>query len=295
MTIYVHEPMKIIDPHLHLFNLEQGDYLWLKAENPPYWLDKKKIVKNFTENDLCLSPPHDLAGFVHIEAGFNNQEPWREIHWLESHCTLPFKSIAGIDLQLEPAIFLQTIIQLKKFKSVVGVRDILEDNAIRYLSNQHVQKNLALLAQEQLIFELQMPLNNLDSVNLLADILGKTPLLSIVINHAGWPPAQENKEIEHQRWLNGIKILSAFEHCSIKCSGYEMTNRNYTSHWQQNIIKQCISIFGIERVMLASNFPLCTFHSSYQDYWQEKMMTANFSIDELVKLCNSNAQRIYCF
>jgi len=287
--------MKIIDPHLHLFNLEQGDYQWLKAENPPHWSDKKKIAKNFTEEDLCLSSPLELAGFVHIEAGFNNQEPWREIHWLESHCTLPFKSIAGIDLQLEPSVFSQRIIQLKKFKSVVGVRDILEDNAIRYLSNQQVQNNLALLAKEQLIFELQMPLNNLDSVYLLADILTKTPHLSVVINHAGWPPFQQNKEDEHLHWLKGIKILSAFEHCAIKCSGYEMTNRNYTVLWQQNIIKHCISNFGIERVMLASNFPLCTFHSAYQDYWQQQTTTTSFSTDEIAKLCNNNTQRIYSF
>ncbi len=287
--------MKIIDPHLHLFNLEQGDYQWLKAENPPHWSDKKKIAKNFTEEDLCLSSQLELAGFVHIEAGFNNQEPWREIHWLESHCTLPFKSIAGIDLQLEPSVFSQTIIQLKKFKSVVGVRDILEDNAIRYLSNQQVQNNLALLAKEQLIFELQMPLNNLDSVYLLADILTKTPHLSVVINHAGWPPFQQNKEDEYLYWLKGIKILSAFEHCAIKCSGYEMTYRNYTALWQQNIIKHSISSFGIERVMLASNFPLCTFHSSYQDYWQQQTSTTSFSTDEIAKLCNNNTQRIYSF
>ncbi len=287
--------MKIIDPHLHLFNLEQGEYHWLKAENPPHWLDKSKIVKNFTEKDLRLSSLLELAGFVHIEAGFNNQEPWREIHWLESHCTLPFKSIAGIDLQLEPSIFSQTITQLKKFKSVVGVRDILEDNAIPYLSNQQVQNNLALLAKEQLIFELQMPLNNLDSVSLLADILTKTPLLSVVINHAGWPPLQQNEESEHQRWLEGIKILSAFEHCAIKCSGYEMANRHYTALWQQNIIKQCIRTFGIDRVMFASNFPLCTFHSSYQAYWQQQITFSSFSTDELTKLCNHNTQRIYSF
>jgi len=287
--------MKIIDPHLHLFNLEQGDYQWLKAENPPHWSDKKKIAKSFTEEDLNLSSPIDLAGFVHIEAGFNNQEPWREIHWLESHCTVPFKSIAGINLQLEPSAFAQTLMQLKQFKSVVGVRDILDDNATRYLSNRIVQNNLALLAKEQLIFELQMPVNNLDSVYLLADILTNTPQLSVVINHAGWPPSLESNENFHQRWLKGIKILSAFEHCAIKCSGYEMANRHYTVHWLQSIIEQCISCFGIERVMLASNFPLCTFHSSYQDYWHQQTSISNFSCDALAKLCNHNAKRIYCF
>ena len=135
--------MKIIDPHLHLFNLAQGDYQWLKADNPPFWPDKKIIVKNVTEKELHLSAPFEMAGFVHIEAGFDNQQPWREIAWLESTCSLPFKSIAGINLLLPTNEFQQALKKLNGYKSVVGVRDILDENAFEYLSNPQVQKNLA--------------------------------------------------------------------------------------------------------------------------------------------------------
>ena len=44
--------MEIIDPHLHLFDLEQGNYDWLKPENPPAWPDKDQIRKNYSESDL---------------------------------------------------------------------------------------------------------------------------------------------------------------------------------------------------------------------------------------------------
>ena len=104
--------MKIIDPHLHLFDLEQGDYQWLKAENPPFWSDKKIIASNFAETDLQLSSPFELAGFVHIEAGFDNSKPWREIAWLEETCSLPFRSIAGINLLLPSNEFQQVLDKL---------------------------------------------------------------------------------------------------------------------------------------------------------------------------------------
>ena len=32
---------RVIDPHLHLFNLEDGDYHWLQEGYEPEWSDKK--------------------------------------------------------------------------------------------------------------------------------------------------------------------------------------------------------------------------------------------------------------
>ena len=91
-------PIKIIDPHLHLFNIEQGDYSWLKPQCPPFWPDKPLINKNFVEADLLLPHAMHLAGFVHIEAGFDNQQPWREIDWWQQDYTLHFTRVAFADI-----------------------------------------------------------------------------------------------------------------------------------------------------------------------------------------------------
>mgnify|MGYP000047120155 CR=1 FL=1 len=308
--------MKIIDPHLHLFDLQQGQYDWLKPENPPFWPDKSIIHKSFSEKDLSLDDKTILAGFVHIEAGFDNQQPCREIEWLEEHCHKPFKSIAVIDLTLSSEQFLQAIVKLKGYRSVVGVRDILDDNALEYLSNKQVIANLQQLAKQKLIFELQMPLENVTAVELLVSFLADNPSLNIIINHAGFPPytAFNNNEesndtqidqkplsdlnwlkrLKWLKWQQAIEKLSVFEQCSIKCSGFEMINQAYQPLWQLAVINICIKYFGINRVMLASNFPLCLFTGSYLEYWQQYMQGA-FSQDELNKLCFKNAEKIYKF
>lgn len=285
--------MKIIDPHLHLFDLNKGKYAWLKPHNPPYWSDKEMINKDFSENELQLNQGLLLAGFVHIEAGFNNEQPWQEITWLEKNCRLPFKSIAGIDLTLNSEQFLQAIIKLKSFSSVVGVRDILDDQAVEYLSNKQVKSNLEQLAEHQLIFELQMPINNLNAVELFIKILQKTPNLQVVINHAGSPNTLCNKIDLNNNWQQGLEKLSIFQQCSIKCSGFEMTNRNYSVQYQADIITRCIEHFDIERVMLASNFPLCLFTKTYQGYWQNYLNNELLSFEKLNYLCFLNAKRIY--
>jgi L-fuconolactonase len=284
--------MKIIDPHLHLFDLEEGEYQWLKAENPPFWSDKKVITHNFTEKDLQLSSLFELAGFVHIEAGFDNQQPWREIAWLEETCSLPFRSIASINLLLPSKEFQQVLDKLCQYESVVGVRDIFDDNAFEYLSNPVVQKNLSILAKQQFIFECQMPLADVVATTQLMKVLNVLPTLKLVINHAGYPPRDVKSE-PWKDWQQNLKSLCDYENISIKCSGFEMINRDYSAIWQQLVINQCLKTFGLYKTMLASNFPLCLFKGSYQENWLSHKQNNQLPTTTIEFLCYKNTQRIY--
>jgi len=293
---------KIIDPHIHLFDLLQGDYQWLKNENPPFWPDKSLINKNFSEIDLTLNKPLELAGFVHIEAGFDNKHPWREITWLEANCKLSFKSVAAIDLTLNQVEFTDQIEKLLNHHSVVGCRHILDEQAVELLSQQNVQINLALLAKKQLSFDLQMPLTDIKAVKLICEIIAKTPTLRVVIDHAGWPPYIKNIQLGNaqsyhktwQDWLSGLKAISQFQQCAIKCSGWEMIDREFNSDWQRAVIESCVSAFGDNRVMLASNFPLTLFNQSYDNLWDSyKRLGESLIRDKYPALTFANAAYWY--
>ena len=268
---------QIIDPHLHFFELTQGHYQWLKEEEAPFWPDKAKLRHNFHEKSLLLDQDVELAGFVHIEAGFDNAKPWREIEWLESSCSLPFRTVAGIDLTLEKDAFIAQVQQLKSYQSVVGCRHILDDEAFELLSQKSVQDNLAYLAESQLSFDLQMSLSDKAAVSLLLEILASLPTLRLIINHAGWPPFTSDASFDTedvlfkkkwQEWQTGLIAFSKLEQCAIKCSGWEMAARDYQESWQFWVIAECIKAFGDKRVMLASNFPLVLFSKEYSELWQ---------------------------
>ena len=157
---------KIIDPHLHLFNLEEGDYHWLKASNPPFWPNKQLINRNFAETDLALESPLTLAGFVHIEAGFDNDKPARELAWLEQHCTTPFKSIAFANIcSVDFHSQIQTLLQNNSF---IGIRHILDEQAEPILAHPHTLTNLKLLESLDLVFELQCDCSDMAIVKLLS-------------------------------------------------------------------------------------------------------------------------------
>ncbi len=289
--------IKIIDSHIHLFDLNKGNYQWLRPENPPFWPDKSIIANNFSEQDLALSSPLYLSGFVHIEAGFDNEHPWREIAWLENTCKRAFRSIAMLDITLPKPIFTEQLEKLIRYPSVVGIRHILDDDAQVILNHQHTQANLALLADKRLSFELQMPLTDTTAVDSLIAIIQSTTDLMLCINHAG-SPTTNNKQ--QTTWLDNLKRLAKFNTVFIKCSGYEMTDRHYLASWQHHIIALCLANFGISRVMLASNFPLSLWHSSYQDTWRNTYTLLQdykpcLSSKNIVQLCYQNAYLFYKF
>ena len=257
--------MNIIDPHLHLFSLSQGRYDWLKPENPPYWPQKDALYRDVSEYELSQVK---LAGYVHIEAGFDNLRPWRESNWLQTHCRLPVRIIGGINL-LSNDFFTQ-LDALTANANVVGVRDILDERAEDLLQLPVVRHRLGVLADQNLIFEAQLSLTDSNAVAQLERVLTVRPDLKLVINHGGFPPMRlsETKN-QMQLWLQSLKRLSVYPGVSIKLSGWEMMSDVIDWARVSQVIDASLMHFGTDRVMMASNFPLVTFRLSYSAYWQQ--------------------------
>ncbi|QUM82332.1 amidohydrolase family protein [Moritella sp. 5] len=284
----------IIDPHIHLFDRNKGSYAWLKPENPPYWSDKEIINNDFFENDLILKSPLTLSGFVHIEAGFDNDSPWREIEWLESTVSCPFKSVACINLMLDPEDFIDHIKRLKKFSSVIGVRHILDEQAHRLLTSHVAQMNLVYLATTGLHFEAQLSGSDTKGINALVNVARQNLGLTFIISHAAFAPLDSTHQTL-QCWKNGMVSLAAFPNIVVKASGWEMTRRDYiNTNSIDTVITELLSLFGEDRIMLASNFPLALFTTSYQELWAY-YKALDLPLPLLEKLCHTNAKRIYQF
>lgn len=279
----------IVDPHLHLFALDLGDYGWLKPDKPPFWPDKKTIAKNVGEADLRLTEGLNLAGFVHIEAGFDNEHPWREIDWLESRCKLRFKSVACANLYSTD--FAHTMQILAKRKSVVGIRHILDDEALAILSHPQCARNFAVLNEMNLSFDAQFPVHDTGAVHELIKHAKQNKNLRIIINHAGWPPVSGT--IEDNKWQDNIHYLRDCENIAIKLSGWEMANRQWSFQAIEKPLKKVITCFGSPRVMLASNFPLCTLSRPYLELWQGYKNELHLSANLFQQLAYNNAAHWY--
>ncbi|MDO6514142.1 amidohydrolase [Neptuniibacter sp. 2_MG-2023] len=278
---------RVIDPHIHLIDLQQGDYGWLQADHRLQWPGKEKIRRSFFEADLVSSQVMELAGFVHIEAGFDNASPWRELEWLEQHCQLPFKSVAFADLTSNH--FPAQLDRLAQCKSLVGIRHILDEHAETILNNERVVKHLSLIAEKGLLFEAQLSLTDRSAVKHLNQVLYSVPKLKVVINHCG----SSNQLSES--WMNSVTLLAHQPRCYIKCSGWEMRNVNWTSEAIEPLIRFVIRQFGLSRVMLASNFPVSELSCSYSEVWSRYLHEMSWEGFEQEMLVYENAKRIYGF
>lgn len=276
----------IIDPHLHLFDLAQGSYQWLRPDNAPNWPGKQKICRDFQQGDLILESPLALAGFVHIEAGFDNQQPWREVAWLEQSCSLPFKSVAFADITADN--FAENIQQLSVYNSVAGIRHILEQDAVSILLHPNTLSNLTILSQRGWLFEAQLMLDDSIAVDALLGVMQQLPELKVVINHAGFG----YRCSDSTSWLASIKRLSQFPQVFIKCSGWEMSHWHWSLSEVKVLLEQILSAFGPHRTMLASNFPVALLSKNYNSLWQD--YTALFEDKTLTQaLCFDNARDCY--
>ncbi len=274
---------RIFDPHVHLFDYAHGEYHWLKREGAPFWPQKKRIQRDFSVADLTLGAEFSLLGITHIEAGFDNQHPIREMQWLHSqHFNGPAVSFASLDSP--PEQFKQAIAELAH-PLLRGIRDITEGDEGRRLLDVNVSDNLALLQQQGLLWEAQFELSDDTLVHALVDYSQRFGELTIVINHAGLV-TRDN----FNQWQKNLSLLAPYPNVYLKCSGWEILQPDFDLAWQKQVIDSAITALSSSRVMLASNFPLCLFACSYEDVWQGY---AQLQLPDFDALAYANAQGVY--
>ncbi|MFC3033562.1 amidohydrolase family protein [Pseudoalteromonas fenneropenaei] len=247
----------IIDPHLHLFDLAKGNYHWLKGDNPPTWPHLERIRKNHSAVELLQALPH-LAGFVHIEAGFDNDSPERELAWLAEHVTeLPYKAIAYACISAAPERFAEQLAQLQQAPNLVGIRDITEGEDGLRLSAAATQQNLALLAKHQLIFEAQANFAHPSYRDAICQLAVQLPDLTLVLCHAGLLSAMDD-------WQEILSSFAPYANILVKFSGQEMLAKPLAI---QPAFQVLLDTLGAKRIMLASNYPVCLQQWQYDELW----------------------------
>lgn len=250
--------IKIIDPHVHFFNLVEGQYSWLQGTHPPAWPNLDKIKKPVSAQQLIKSTDFELAGLVHIEAGFDNTSPINELNWLDSHLKdIPFKAISYNQIDSPAEQFINSLEALAH-PSLCGIRDITEGADAKRLLSANSFKNLTTLSDTQLHFEAQFDIENSEITKQVAYYAKQLPQLQIIINHAGLPSNLNT-------WQQAVELLAQHNNIAIKFSGFELLQ--LTSKQQITCFNFLFNHFGEQRIMFASNFPVCQINTSYNNLW----------------------------
>jgi predicted TIM-barrel fold metal-dependent hydrolase len=118
------------------------------------------------------------------------------------------------------------------------------------------------------------------------------PDVPMVINHTGMPRDRTPDGLD--RWRQGMRLLADLPHVSAKISGFAMFDPNWTADSIRPLVLETIDIFGPNRCMFASNFPVDKQHSTFDALMEAFIqITADFSQTERTSLFQTNAERIY--
>lgn len=125
-----------------------------------------------------------------------------------------------------------------------------------------------------------------------AQVVRAHPEIPVVLNHTGFPWDRSAAGLE--LWRRGMRSLADCEQvfCKLSCLCLPAGPWDYEDN--RRVVLEAIEIFGVERCMFASNFPVDGLRVSYERMFSDfKRMTAPLSPGERSALFHDNAARFY--
>lgn len=265
----------IIDSHHHLFNLDQLCYPWLTDHPEPGFLlgNYEAIKKNYLFGDYRTDTGAlRVVKTVHVEAETDRDDPVRETRWLVEQMEtedLPDAIVAHAwldTLQTEETLEAQasfTAVKGIRSKPITSFSADTRDAVFgrpRSMQDDNWRTGLGLLRRYNLSWDLRVPFWHLEEA---AKVCALYPDLPIVTEHTGL--AGDRSEEGLTQWRKGVAALAALEHVFLKISELGLASAPWDYTNNRRVVREAIELFGFERCMFGSNFPVAGLRISYVD------------------------------
>ncbi|MES2537831.1 MAG: amidohydrolase family protein [Pseudomonadota bacterium] len=293
------QDMAVIDAHQHFWDPTRNYHPWLCDKPPiafrygdysalrcPYLPDK------YLRDATGLS----IAGTVYIEAEWKPGEALAEMQYVEQlRKSTGYPSVAVAQAWLDQPDAATQLAQLARYSFVRGIRHkpranlTPEDTAPGGMADPAWRCGYAHLAKHGLRFDLQTPWWHLHEATALARDF---PGTQIILNHAALPADRTPAGL--LLWRKAMKQVAGCPNVALKISGLGVPGQEWTAQMNREVVLAAIEIFGVDRCMFASNFPvdsLCGAIDVIFNGFAE--IVHDFSRDERRKLFHDNAVRIY--
>lgn len=174
-----------------------------------------------------------------------------------------------------------------------GMRHVLQGEPDEFWRRDDFHRGLDLLPKHNLRYDLLLFQHQLP---IAQEFVDKHEDLSIIIDHIAKPEIH-NGRIE-PAWRQGMKELAKRDHITgVKISGMvnEVKDPNIDEATLRNYVEETMEIFGIERCMFGTDWPVCLDRIESYKAWTEMMQrfTAKLNEPEQAAILGKNAERIY--
>jgi predicted TIM-barrel fold metal-dependent hydrolase len=287
-----------VDAHHHLWDLSHIKYPWLLDRGAERFFGQPDpIRRNYLSADFADDVDNRISKSVHIQVGAVAEDEVRETAFAQSCSNVssgcfPSAAVVAVDLG-------KTDIQAKleahlSFDLTRGVRHIIGKSAEE---NPSLPKfvagiwiaNWKLLQAHDLSFDLQL---TEDQYEVVLAALSAVPDMKVSICHFASP--WDQTEAGFERWKNWMRQFASLPNTYMKLSGFSM----FKWQWDEaEFIKwslAAVEIFGAERCMFGSNFPVDKLYVTYADLFTAwNKVAGQFSSSDAAFLAGGTAKSFY--
>ena len=144
-------------------------------------------------------------------------------------------------------------------KPVTSLRpDAATPGAPGTMQDDNWLQGFALLQKYRLSWDLRVPYWHLVEA---ADVARQFPRVPIVLNHTGFP--WDRSEDGLAAWRRGMEAVAHQPNVHVKVSEFGLKDSAWDYESNRRVVMEAIAIFGIERCMFASNFPVAGLRIDY--------------------------------
>ncbi|MEM8645853.1 MAG: amidohydrolase family protein [Pseudomonadota bacterium] len=294
--------LPIIDAHHHFWDLGLGRHPWLCGEEriPFRYGDYSTICRNYLVEDYQRDAAgHNVVKTVHMEAEWVSDDPVGETEWLHQlhdetgfpHAVIGQAWFARDDIaEVLAGHAGYPLVRSVRQKPVAAASpEVFVAGAPGSMADPAFRQGYRHLATHGLHYDLQTPWWHLGEA---ADLARDFPDTLIVLNHTGLPA--DRSEAGLTGWREGMERLADQPNTMVKISGIGVPGERWSVELNGDVVRQTLEIFGVERAMFASNFPvdgLCgTFDEIFSGF---KEITAPLGEEAQARLFHDTALGVY--
>ncbi|WP_226782270.1 amidohydrolase family protein [Oceaniglobus trochenteri] len=289
----------MIDAHHHIWL--QKDLPWLLGpEQPRIFGPYRAIMRDYTTREYLA----DIAGTgigksVYVQANWAPNWFMDEAAWVQEQGEehgLPDAIVGYADFTTGDVR--DQLDKLKKYNRMRGIRQQLhwhENPTYRFARDpdlcrdETVQKNIARLGDYGWSFDLQVFAPQMAGA---VDLARACPHITFILQHAGM--LEDLSDSGRKQWQDGMKALADCPNVVTKLSAFGTFIHRNDPDFIEEMIVTTEGIFGAERCMFGSNFPIEKLWTSYTELFNAFRSGAkSLSKKKQSAIFNDTAARVY--
>lgn len=291
----------VVDAHHHVWRPSEGRQPWLRpgVQIPFRYGDYDAIKRDYLPPDLRRDAAGlDLVGSVSMETEWEDDDPVGEMVWTAAVAAehgLPTASVAhallddpGVESVLEQ-LSAMPIVRAVRHKPGGATHPGAVSADPGLLVDPDWQRGFALLHRYGLDFDLQVPWWHLPEAARLA---ARHPGTTVIVDHAGLPADRSVEGLT--AWRDALRVIARQQNVVLKISGIGVPGARWTAERNRGIVTDAAEVFGADRIMFASNFPVDGLVATYREIYDGFLaITRDWSSSEQRAAFAGNAVRTY--